>query len=59
MSVDHDKERAAFEEWYEADAMPCEHSNWFKRDPMFPEMYDMSQVEQAWSAWIARANYWA
>jgi len=24
--------REAFEDWYEVDCYPCEHSNWFRRD---------------------------
>lgn len=45
-------ERAAFEAWYEADAMPSE-SNWFKRDSSDPTEYAWDLTQAAWEGWQA------
>jgi hypothetical protein len=47
-------ERASFERWYEADAMPLEHSNWFEKDG--DGDYEIDHVMTSWRAWIARAR---
>ena len=44
--------RQKFEEWYEADAMPAE-SHWFKRDPQFDDLYELTFVQAAWSGFKA------
>jgi hypothetical protein len=49
-----DEERKAFEEWFEADAMPLEHSNWFRRDE--DGEYEIYSVAHAWDGWKARAG---
>jgi len=43
--------RIAFEEWFENDAFPLEHSNWFLRDE--DGDYKLSSVLNAWEAWEA------
>lgn len=48
------KMREAFEEWFEADLMPLEHSNWFKRDP--DGDYTLTVVSREWSVWQAAWN---
>ncbi len=48
-----DKERKAFEQWFEADAYPLEHSNWFRVDG--DGDYEIDSVAQAWRGWCARA----
>lgn len=47
-------ERREFQEWYEADAMPLEHSNWFRMDA--DGDYEMNHVQWAWQGWRARAG---
>jgi hypothetical protein len=47
-------ERRAFQEWYEADAMPLEHSNWFRVD--VDGDYEIDTVRWAWIGWKARAS---
>lgn len=47
-------ERRDFQEWYEADAMPLEHSNWFKVDA--DGDYEFDHVRWAWNGWRARAG---
>ena len=44
--------REAFENWFEADAMPLE-SNWFARDKAFPEEYAYGPAQRAWESWQA------
>lgn len=47
-------ERAAFEAWYEADAL-MEHSNWFRRDE--DGDYLLDTVQSDWRVWqAARAS---
>lgn len=43
--------RKAFQEWYEADAMPLE-ANWFAMDDA-DEFYKSDHVETAWQGWRA------
>lgn len=43
--------RQAFEEWYEVDCYPCEHSNWFRRDS--DGDYEFDEVQYAWRTWQA------
>jgi hypothetical protein len=45
--------RKAFEEWFEADAMPLE-SDWFRKDA--DGDYAQTHVDQSWSAWQAAWN---
>jgi len=47
-------ERTAFQDWYETDAMPLEHSNWFAVDG--DGSYEIDDVATAWRAWLARAE---
>jgi len=44
--------REAFEQWFEADAMPAE-SDWFARDALDNDEYDHVQVQFAWKGWQA------
>ena len=53
MRVDEQAERKAFQSWFEADAMPLEHSNWFRMTS--DGHYEFDYVERAWKGWIARA----
>lgn len=48
-------ERAAFQAWYEADALGCgsEHSNWFRRDS--DGDYEIDHVAHCWTGWQARS----
>lgn len=46
--------RRAFQTWYESDALPLEHSNWFRRDE--DGYYRIHDVEAAWSGWKACAE---
>jgi hypothetical protein len=48
-----DVEREAFQEWYEADAMPAE-ADWFKLDA--DGDYDHGPTYWAWRGWQARAS---
>ena len=43
--------REAFEEWYEVDCYPCEHSNWFRLDS--DGDYEFDEVQSAWRTWQA------
>jgi hypothetical protein len=43
--------REAFEDWYEVDSYPCEHSNWFRRDS--DGDYEFDEVQYAWRTWQA------
>lgn len=43
--------RQAFEEWYEVDCYPCEHSNWFRLDSDGDYAFD--EVQSAWRTWQA------
>jgi hypothetical protein len=43
--------REAFEDWYEVDCYPCEHSNWFRRDS--DGDYEFDEVQYAWRTWQA------
>jgi hypothetical protein len=52
VKLDENKLRKLFEEWFEADAMPCE-ADWFKRDAQFPDMYKESTVEHSWDGFKA------
>lgn len=46
----------AFEEWYEAEAMPLEHSNWFEVNEL--GLYKISCVQNAYEGWqAAKALY--
>jgi hypothetical protein len=47
-------ERAKFEEWYEADAMPGE-ADWFTRETDDPTEYKHIPTHFAWKGWLARA----
>lgn len=47
-------ERRKFERWYEADAYPLEHSNWFAVDG--DGDYRIDHVAWAWKGWEARAK---
>jgi hypothetical protein len=49
--IDFEKIRSDFEEWYECDALPLEHSNWFRRNE--EGEYDMLDVYSSWHAWKA------
>lgn len=51
---DNLKEREAFEAWYEAYCMPGE-SDWFRRDPEWPDEYEWTHTSEAWNGWKARA----
>jgi hypothetical protein len=46
--------RKAFEKWYAADAMPLEHSNWFKLDA--DGEYEDDHVQTNWRAWQAAGD---
>ena len=48
--VSAEGEREAFENWYEANAMPLE-SDWFRRDFVDPEIYALDFVERSWDGW--------
>lgn len=52
--MDTEAERKKFERWYEDDAMPLEHSNWFKRDA--DGDYEIGDVHAHWRGWLARAE---
>lgn len=43
--------RESFEEWYEVDCYPCEHSNWFRLDS--DGDYELDEVQSAWRTWQA------
>ena len=43
--------RESFEEWYEVDCYPCEHSNWFRLDS--DGDYEFEEVQSAWRTWQA------
>ena len=43
--------REAFEEWYEVDCYPREHSNWFRLDS--DGDYEFDEVQSAWRTWQA------
>jgi len=43
----------SFERWFEADAMPLEHSNWFERDKDEPKLYEIPSVQKAWAGFEA------
>jgi hypothetical protein len=43
--------RLAFENWFEADSMPFEQSNWFARYD--DGGYEMDSVDRSWDAWQA------
>ena len=43
--------REAFEDWYEVDCYPCEHSNWFRLDS--DGDYEFDEVQSAWRTWQA------
>ena len=43
--------REAFEDWYEVDSYPCEHSNWFRKDA--DGDYEIADVATSWNAWQA------
>lgn len=43
--------REAFEDWYEVDCYPCEHSNWFRLDS--DGDYALDEVQSAWRTWQA------
>ncbi len=47
-------DRKAFEAWFEADAMPLEHSNWFRRDA--GGLYEIASVEHSWCGWKAASR---
>lgn len=46
--------REAFEDWYEVDCYPCEHSNWFRLDS--DGDYEFDEVQYAWRTWQAATN---
>ena len=46
--------REAFEEWYEVDCYPCEHSNWFRLDS--DGDYEFDEVQYAWRTWQAATD---
>ena len=46
--------REAFEEWYEVDCYPCEHSNWFRLDS--DGDYEFDEVQSAWRTWQAATD---
>ena len=46
--------REAFEDWYEVDCYPCEHSNWFRLDS--DGDYEFDEVQYAWRTWQAVTN---
>ena len=48
-------DRAAFEEWFEANIMPLEHSNWFERDA--DGFYRIDGVDSAWDGWQAALTW--
>lgn len=52
---DEEKERKEFEKWYEADAMPLEHPNWFRKDS--DGDYEFDFVNHAWHGWAGRAGH--
>ena len=43
--------RESFEDWYEVDCYPCEHSNWFRLDSDGDYAFD--EVQSAWRTWQA------
>ena len=43
--------REAFEDWYEVDCYPREHSNWFRLDS--DGDYEFDEVQYAWRTWQA------
>ena len=43
--------RKSFEDWFEADSMPLEHSNWFRRNE--DGDYALDFVDYAWEVWKA------
>lgn len=47
--------RLAFENWFEADSMPFEHSNWFGLDE--DEDYQIDAVDRSWDAWEAATKW--
>lgn len=56
--IDVAYERKAFESWYEVDALPLEHSNWFKVDS--DGDYEFDFVADSWSGWkgCAEHKFW-
>jgi hypothetical protein len=54
MTVDIDKERRAFEAFFEGKSQPSEHSNWFRRST--GGEYELDFVEHQWSGWMLRAE---
>lgn len=46
--------RKDFEEWFEADAMPLEHSNWFGKDEDGDYLIDY--INNYWQGWKAAYN---
>ena len=46
--------REAFEDWYEVDCYPCEHSNWFRLDS--DGDYEFDEVQYAWRTWQAATD---
>lgn len=47
--------RKAFEDWFEADSFPLEHSNWFKLDE--DGDYELSYVDESWHSWKAAVEW--
>jgi hypothetical protein len=43
--------RAAFQEWFEMESYPFEHSNWFKRDEFGD--YEIPSIDESWDGWQA------
>jgi|TARA_R110000796_G_scaffold48911_1_gene117065 hypothetical protein len=50
-----EKSRKAFQQWYEDDSLPLEHSNWFRRDEDMD--YIINHVDAAWRGWHAAYNH--
>lgn len=53
--TDHTESRRAFERWFEDNAMPFEHSNWFRRRR--DGSYKLTSVDNAWDAWMAAKGW--
>jgi hypothetical protein len=49
--MNSDQVRDAFEAWFEADALPLEHSNWFRLDT--DGDYQLDYVGWCWKGWQA------
>lgn len=53
--MEENESRKAFEDWFEADAMPFEHSNWFAKDE--DGNYKITNVDNSWEVWKAAVDW--